>query len=101
MAVMQCTHRLPIQQDTQAIRPRATRRRPPQDETAAQGLVIVAHLASLASVGAFVIGLTLGSIAMSRCFASADAVPGLAETAPDDETGLHTNATETAAGTSR
>ena len=98
MVVMQCTlRRLPIEHDMQAIRPCATGRRPP-DDAASLGLVIVAHLASLASVGALVIALTLGSIAMARCFTSTDAVPGLAATAPDDEGGLRISTT---AGSSR
>ena len=101
MAVTQCTHRLSIEHHMQAIRPRATRRWPPRDDAAGQGLVIIAHLALLASVGALVIGLTLGSIAMSKCFTGANAVRGLAATAPDDKGGLHASTTETAAGSSR
>ncbi len=93
MVIMQCTlHRLPIEHDMQAIRPCATRRSPP-DDAASLGLLIIAHLASLASVGALVIGLTLGSIAMARCFTSTDAAPDLAATAPDDEGDLRTSTT--------
>ncbi len=101
MAAMQCTHRLPIEHDMQAIRPRAPRGGPPGEDATDRGLVIVAHLASLLSVGALVIGLALGSIAMARCFTGTAASPGLAATAPDDGGGSRTGTTETVAGSSR
>jgi len=79
MVATQCTSRLPVKIDIPTIRPRARRRSP--DGGGAQGwvLMVVAHLASLVSVGALVIGLTFGSIAMAKRCIGDDATPGTTE----------------------
>ncbi len=101
MAATQCMLRLQIQQDTQAIRPRALHRGPPRDDTAGRRLVVVAHLAALLSVGALVIGLTFGSIAMARCCIGIAAASGAAATAPNNGGGSRTDTKEAVAGSSR
>ena len=98
---MQCTHRLSIERDMHAIRPHAWLPGPRRDDTPGRGLVIVAHLASLLSIGALVIGLTFGSIAMARRCVGTDGASSPAATAPDDVGVSRTGMTETVAGSSR
>jgi len=94
MVATQCTDRLPFKIDVQTVRPRARRRDPHRGGTQGWVLVIVAHLASLLSVGAFVIGLTFGSIATAKRCIGSDAVHGQSVPAPDDGGGSHPGATE-------
>ena len=101
MAAMQRTNRLPIEHDMRAIRPRTPRRGPPLDDMPGRGLVIVAHLALLLSVGALVIGLTLGSIALARRCIGTDAAPGLAAKARENGGGSRTGTTGTGAWSTR
>jgi len=101
MGATQCTSHLPIQVDMQAIRPRA--RRPGPGRGGAQGwmLVVVAHLASLLSVGALVIGLTFGSIAAAKRCIGDGAAHGQAATAPDEDGGSRAGATQASTWSSR
>ena len=101
MAAMQCMLRLQVQPDMQAIRCRALRRRAPRNDLAGRGLVVVAHLASLLSVGALVIGLTFGSIATARRLIGTAAASGDGVTAPEDGGGSRTGTTEAVAGSPR
>lgn len=101
MPVLQCPQRPPIEHHRQAIRPRARRRGSPRHGTPDRGLVIVAHVASLLSVGAVVTGLTFGSIAMARRCMVSEAVSGFAATASEDRGRSRTGTNETAAASSR
>ena len=101
MAAMQCMLRLQLQPDTQAIRRRARRRRAPRDDLAGRGLVVIAHLASLLSVGALVIGLTFGSIATARRLIGTAAASGDGVTAPEDGGGSRAGTTEAITGLPR
>ena len=101
MAVMHCTHRLPIELDMRTIHLRARRQGPHRGGTQGRGLVVVAHLASLLSIGALVSGLTFGLIAMAKRCIGADAALALAAPAPDDGGSSRTGATDAVAGSSR
>ena len=101
MAAMQRMLRPQVQPDMQAIRRRALRRRAPRNDSAGRGLVVVAHLVSLLSVGVLVIGLTFGSIALAkRCIGPA-AASGAAATPTDDRGGPRADTTEAATGLPR
>ena len=80
-----------------SIRLCARRRGPPRGDTHDRWLLIVAHLASLLSVGALVIGLTFGSIALARRCIGAGAAPGLAAAALDDGGSSRSGTAETVA----
>ena len=101
MAAMQRMLRLQIQQDMRAIRRRAPRQGAPRDDSTGRGMVVVAHLVSLLSVGALVIGLTFGSIAMARCCIGPAAASGAAATPTDDRGGSRADTTEAATGLPR
>ena len=66
MAAVQRMLRRQVQPDTRATRRRARRRGAPPDDSTDRALVVVAHLVALLSVGALVVGLTFGSIALAR-----------------------------------
>jgi hypothetical protein len=101
MPVLQCPQRLPIEHHPQAIRPRERRPGLPRHGAPDRGLVIVAHVASLLSVGAIVTGLTFGSIAVARRSVGAIAASGLAATAPEDGGRSRAGTTEAETGLSR
>ena len=85
MPAIHFTHRVPTGHDMRVIRPHSRHRGSPSDSKPSRGLVIVAHLVALLSVGAVVTGLTLLSIVTAkRCLVSG-ATPGLAATGPADD----------------
>jgi hypothetical protein len=101
MAAMQPLPRLQIRRDTPAIWRRAPRRGAPRDESTSRGLVVVAHIVSLLSVGALVIGLTFGSVALVRHCIGTAAASVAAAAATDDGGGSRTGPTEVVAGSPR
>ena len=101
MAAMQPLLRLPIQQDTQSICRRALRRGAPRNESTSRGLVVVAHIVSLLSVGALVIGLTFGSVALARRCIGTAAASVAAAAATDDGGDSRTGPTKVVTGSPR
>jgi hypothetical protein len=82
-ATQPTTHRM-LAHGIQANRPRRPRRSPARDDTHGPGLVIVAHVASLLSVAALIVGLTFASIAMARRCIGVDAASGPLARVRDD-----------------
>lgn len=101
MPVLQCPQRQPTEHHPQAIRQRERRPGLPRHRTPDRGLVIVAHVASLLTVGAIVTGLTFGSIAVARRSVGAIAASGLVATAPADGGRSRAGTTEAETGSSR
>ncbi|HYP32076.1 MAG TPA: hypothetical protein VES00_09420 [Burkholderiaceae bacterium] len=85
----------------QAVPPHAPCQGQPRHDKLGRGPVIVAHLASLLSVGLLVVGLTTGAIALARRYIDTGPAPDLAVTARDDGASTSTAAKETGAESSR